>query len=65
MNCVRIIFSALLGILLLATAKGIHAQTASPLNSQATYLLTSADVDTLDAPPIDLSLLGLHAGDLP
>lgn len=63
MRTVRIRCVALLGLVLLAASARIHAQTTIPLNSQATYLLTFADVDALDAPPIDLSLLGLHAGD--
>ena len=63
MRSVRITCLALLGVLLAPSAR-IHAQTTIPLNSQATYLLTFSDPDALSAPPIDLSLLGLHAGDM-
>jgi hypothetical protein len=54
---------ALLGLVLFVPSR-IHAQTTIPLNSQATYLLTYSDPNALGAPPINLSLLGLHAGDM-
>lgn len=63
MKPIRIVWSALLGIVLLRASPRICAQITIPLNSQATYLLTFADPNALNAPPIDLSLLGLHAGD--
>jgi hypothetical protein len=63
MKSVSIMCSVLLGIVLLAASAKIHAQTTIPLNSQATYLLTFSDPNAADAPPIDLSLLGMHAGD--
>src|SRR6516225_5932475 len=63
MRSVRITCLALLGVLLAPSAR-IHAQTTIPINSQATYLLTFSDPDALNAPPIDLSLLGLRAGDM-
>lgn len=64
MRSVRITCLLLLGIVVLAASGRMEAQTTIPLNSQATYLLTFSDPNALDAPPIDLSLLGLHAGDM-
>lgn len=64
MRSARFICLALLGFVFFSASGSMHAQTTIPLNSQATYLLTFADPNALDAPPIDLSLLGLHAGDM-
>jgi hypothetical protein len=64
MRSVRIICLVLWVIVLLTASATIHAQTTIPLNSQATYLLTFSDPDAVYAPPIDLSLLGLHPGDM-
>ena len=63
MRSVRIVCFVMFGISLFAPTARIKSQTTIPLNSQATYLLTYSDPDAWDAPPIDLSLLGLKAGD--
>jgi hypothetical protein len=63
MRSARIPSLVLSGVLLALSAK-TQAQITVPLVSQATYLLTFSDPDALAPPPIDLSLLGLHAGDM-
>lgn len=63
MRSARILSLVLSGVLLALCAR-TQAQITVPLNSQATYLLTFSDPDALAAPPIDISLLGLHAGDM-
>ncbi len=64
MRSVRTASFVLFAFALCAPSARIIAQaTTIPLNSQATYLLTYADPEAWDAPPIDLSRLGLNPGD--
>lgn len=41
-----------------------HASVTIPIDPRATYLRTNSDPGSIDATPIDLSLLGISPGDL-
>ena len=63
MKSLKLVAAGLATLCWLGFASAAHAQTTTPLDPRATYLLTNEDPQALYAVPISLDTLGIRAGD--